>query len=78
MADRSMESLAQSGILVGAALIPIIPSAGDDEIHLSDAVRATKDYGGKFVLARGFALPGVGPGIAAEMVNCFEFEVHQP
>ncbi|MGH7495458.1 MAG: hypothetical protein ACREOO_24125, partial [bacterium] len=56
---QTMERLAQAGILVGASLMPIIPFAGDDESHLLDAVRATKEYGGKFVLGGGLTMAGV-------------------
>lgn len=54
-----MKALAQAGILVGASLMPIIPFAGDDEAHLEEAVRATKDHGGAFVLGGGMSLSGV-------------------
>jgi hypothetical protein len=53
-----MEMLACAGILVGAALMPIIPVVGDDEAHLGDAIRAVKDHGGSFVLAGGLTMAG--------------------
>ena len=56
---RSIETLAAAGILVGTSLMPIIPFVGDDEAHLNDAVRATKDHGGSFVLAGGLTMEGV-------------------
>ncbi len=55
----AMSKLAQAGILVGTSLMPIIPFAGDDETHLDDAIRATKDHGGSFVLAGGLTMGGV-------------------
>jgi hypothetical protein len=38
--------------------MPIIPFVGDDEGHLADTVRATRDYGGSFVLAGGLTMSG--------------------
>jgi DNA repair photolyase len=55
---KAMEALAQAGVLVGTALMPIIPLIGDDESYLEDMVRATKDHGGTFVLAGGLTLEG--------------------
>ncbi len=56
---QAMEKLANAGILVGTSLMPIIPFVGDDESHLEDAVRATKDHGGSFVLGGGLTMEGV-------------------
>ena len=56
---QAMEKLATAGILVGAALMPIIPFVGDDEGHLEDAVRAVKGHGGTFVMAGGLTMDGV-------------------
>jgi DNA repair photolyase len=56
---RAMEELAQAGVLVGTTLMPIIPFVGDDERHLEEIVRATKDHGGTFVLAGGLTMAGV-------------------
>lgn len=56
---QTMRTLAEAGVLVGASLMPIIPFAGDDEKHLEESVRATKDHGGTFVLAGGMTLEGV-------------------
>jgi hypothetical protein len=39
--------------------MPILPLVGDDEKHLDDTVRATKDHGGSFVLAGGLTMEGV-------------------
>jgi DNA repair photolyase len=55
----AMAQLAEAGILVGAALMPIFPLIGDDEAHLEEVVRATKDHGGSFVLAGGLTMEGV-------------------
>jgi len=54
-----MAALAQAGILVGAALMPILPVVGDDRQHLEDAIRAFKDHGGRFVLAGGLTMAGI-------------------
>ncbi|NUO79570.1 hypothetical protein HUU05_05805 [candidate division KSB1 bacterium] len=55
---QTMATLAQAGILVGAALMPIIPFADDDHTHLEEAVRATQEHGGSFVLAGGLTMAG--------------------
>jgi DNA repair photolyase len=55
---EAMATLAQNGILVGTALMPILPLVGDDARHLDDAIRATKDHGGTFVLAGGLTMNG--------------------
>jgi len=56
---QAMETLARAGILVGTALMPVIPFVGDNEGHLEDVVRATKDHGGSFVLAGGLTMEGI-------------------
>jgi DNA repair photolyase len=55
---KLMEQLAQSGILVGMSLMPILPLVGDDDAHLSDAIRAAKDHGASFVLGAGLTMAG--------------------
>lgn len=55
---QMMSAFAQAGILVGASLMPVIPFAGDDAAHLEEAVRATKEHGGTFVLAGGMSMSG--------------------
>ena len=56
---NAMGALAEAGILVGTALMPIIPFFGDDEKHLEDVVRATKEHGGSFVMPGGMTMDGV-------------------
>jgi DNA repair photolyase len=56
---RAMERIAGAGILVGAALMPILPLVGDDEKHLHDTIRATKEHGGSFVVAGGLTMDGL-------------------
>jgi len=56
---RAMEKLASAGILVGSSMMPVIPFVGDDEKHLEDLIRATKDHGGACVLAGGLTMDGV-------------------
>ena len=56
---QAMQLLAEAGILVGAALMPIIPIVGDDEHHLQDAVLAIKEHGGAFIMAGGLTMEGV-------------------
>ena len=55
---QTMAKLAEAGILVGAALMPILPFVGDSEAHLEDAIRAAKDHGGSFVLGGGLTMDG--------------------
>ncbi len=55
----AMEKLAQAGISVGAALMPVLPFVGDDEAHLEEVIRAIKDHGGAFVLGGGLTMDGV-------------------
>ncbi len=55
----AMEQLANAGILVGTGLMPILPIVGDSELQLEEVVRATKDHGGKFILAGGLTMDGV-------------------
>jgi len=75
---KAMETLASANILVGAALIPIIPFAGDYEAHLEDAVVATKEHGGAFVLAGGLTMDGVQAERTLSAVRRFdpELEAH--
>jgi DNA repair photolyase len=56
---RAMEKLASAGILVGTSMMPVIPVVGDDENHLEDMIRATKDHGGSCVLSGGLTMDGV-------------------
>ena len=56
---QAMQTLAKAGILVGTSLMPMLPQAGDDEKHLEDAMLATKDHGGSFVMAGGLTMEGV-------------------
>lgn len=63
---QAMAKLANAGILVGAALMPVIPFVGDSEEHLEEAVRATKDHGGTFVLGSGLTMAGVQAALTLE------------
>jgi DNA repair photolyase len=56
---QAMEQLADAGILVGTALMPVLPFLGDDEAHLEDVVRATREHGGSFVVSGGLTMDGV-------------------
>jgi hypothetical protein len=55
---KAMEQLAANGILVGTSMMPIIPFLGDDDGHLEEMVRATKDHGGSFVMSGGMTMDG--------------------
>ncbi len=54
----AMAQLAQAGILVGTALMPVLPFVCDDDAHLEEVIVATKDHGGRFVLAGGLTMSG--------------------
>ena len=56
---EAMERLAAAGLQVGTALMPVLPFVGDDEAHLEEVIRATKDHGGTFVMGGGLSLDGV-------------------
>jgi DNA repair photolyase len=56
---EAMAKLASAGILVGTAMMPILPDVGDDEERLEDLIRATLDHGGSCVLAGGLTMDGV-------------------
>jgi DNA repair photolyase len=56
---KAMEKLTAAGIHVGISMMPIFPFVGDDEKHLEDLIRATKDHGGRCVLAGGLTMDGV-------------------
>jgi hypothetical protein len=51
-----MSRLSEAGILVGTALMPVLPFLCDDRPHLEEVIRATKDHGGTFVLAGGLTM----------------------
>jgi DNA repair photolyase len=69
---QAMETLANAGILVGTGLMPILPFVGDDERHLEDAVRATKEHGGSFVMAGGLTMDGVQAQRTLEAARRFD------
>jgi DNA repair photolyase len=56
---QAMEQLAKAGILVGTSMMPILPLVGDEESHLDDLVRATRDHGGSCVLGGGLTMDGI-------------------
>lgn len=55
---QAMEKVAEAGIQVGTALMPVIPFVGDGSHHLEAVVRATRDHGGRFVLVGGLTMAG--------------------
>jgi DNA repair photolyase len=55
---QAMAELASAGIQVGTSLMPVMPFVGDDDAHLEDAVLATRDHGGTFVMAGGLTMEG--------------------
>jgi len=56
---EAMQKLAGAGVLVGTSMMPVIPCLGDDQRHLDDLVRATRDHGGTCLLAGGLTMDGV-------------------
>jgi DNA repair photolyase len=56
---QAMAKLAEQGITVGTALMPVLPFIGDDERHLEEVIQATKDHGGTFVMAGGLTMDGL-------------------
>jgi len=56
---RAMAELAEAGIQVGTALMPVLPFLGDEEEDLEAVIRATKDHGGTFVMGGGLTMDGV-------------------
>jgi hypothetical protein len=84
---QAMQALAKAGILVGPALMPILPRLGDDERHLEEVVRATRDHGGSFVMAGALTMEGVqaeralnaarplDPTVEADWRNLYRWQV---
>ncbi len=56
---KMMASLASGGIPVGTSLMPILPFIGDHKDQIEDAIRATKDHGGTYIVAGGLTMAGV-------------------
>ena len=52
--------------------MPVLPGLGDDEAHLEQAVRATADHGGAFVLAGGLSMEGVQAERTLEALRRFD------
>jgi DNA repair photolyase len=75
---KAMETIAQAGILVGMAFMPIIPVVGDDKTHLEDAVRAAKDHGANFVLGSGLTMGGVQALRTLAVVKNFNPDAEPP
>lgn len=55
---RAMKKIAESEILTGTALMPILPYICDDDSNLENVVKKTAENGGKFVLAAGLTMSG--------------------
>jgi DNA repair photolyase len=84
---QAMQTLANAGLLVGASLMPILPRLGDDERHLEEVIRATRDYGGSFVMAGALTMEGVqaertleaarrlDPAVEADWRNLYRWQV---
>jgi DNA repair photolyase len=68
---QAMAQLANAGILVGTALMPVFPFGGDDQAHLEDVISATIDHGGSFVLAGGLTMSGVQAARTLEALRRF-------
>jgi len=68
---RAMAQLAQAGILVGTALMPVLPVVADGDAHLEEVITATKEHGGSFVLAGGLTMAGAQAGRVWRVVDQF-------
>lgn len=55
---KSMEKFAKAGILTGTAFMPILPFIFDSEENIDAVCKATKNAGGKYVLAGSLTLEG--------------------
>jgi DNA repair photolyase len=69
---QAMERLAAAGILVGTSLMPVLPLVGDDDRRLEDAVIATRDHGGSFVMAGGLTMDGIQAERTLEAARRFD------
>jgi DNA repair photolyase len=69
---HAMELLANAGIMVGTSMMPLFPFIGDDERHLDDMVRATKDHGGSCLLGGGLTMDGVQAHRTLEAARRFD------
>lgn len=52
-------ALADAGISVGVALMPVIPILGDDATHLEDVIVAARDHGAGYVIAGDLTMDGM-------------------
>jgi len=52
--------------------MPILPYVGDDESHLEEVVQATKDHGGRFIMAGGLTMDGVQADRTLQAANKFD------
>lgn len=73
-----MERLAQSGISVGTALMPVIPLLGDQRSQLEDLVVATRDHGGSCVVAGGLTMDGTQADHALQAAIDFDPSIEAP
>jgi DNA repair photolyase len=68
---QAMSRLAEAGVLVGTALMPIVPFLGDRPAQLEAVIQATKDHGGEFALAGGMTMAGAQSRRTLEVVAGF-------
>jgi len=68
----AMAEIAEAGIYAGTSMMPILPFVGDDENHLDELIRATKDHGGQCVLAGGLTMDGVQAERTLEAAKDFD------
>lgn len=55
---QAMATLADAGIFTGLSMMPILPEVGDREEQIEALIVASKDHGGKCVLAGGLTMDG--------------------
>lgn len=53
---KAMERVGRAGLTTGVMLCPWLPGISDDEEHIEEVVRRTKEAGGEFVLHGGLTL----------------------
>ncbi|HLC03690.1 MAG TPA: hypothetical protein VJK02_11685 [Anaerolineales bacterium] len=69
---EAMSSLANAGILVGAALMPILPGVGDHPTMLEEILRSVRDHGGTFALGGSVTMEGLQAEMTMAAARAFD------
>jgi hypothetical protein len=67
-----MATLASGGIPVGTSLMPILPFIGDRKNQIEDAICATKDHGGTYIVAGGLTMAGAQAKRSLEAAKLYD------